>query len=309
MPRIVQITVPSDETETLLAEVGTIDGIIGIQLHRGGSVLPPGDIVSVELITPALHKLMVSLDRLGIGSDSNSSFVTTHPLSIVSTSHASAITTDTSEATWEEIELEIGHESNMTPNGLLLMCCSGVLAAVGITMDSLHIVVGAMIIAPGFEPISRISLGAVAGGKGWRHGAKDTIKGYAALMAAAGITSLVLQMVSIPLTGKSSYLPSGVLIEYWTKITAAGLITTALASIAGAVLLVSDRSVLTAGVMIALALVPAAALIPMALVSGEPGLAIAASFRWSIEFIGVLMFSALLFLWKRSSVYKRKTRF
>ena len=134
-------------------------------------------------------------------------------------------------------------------------------------------------------------------------------RGYAALMAAAGITSLVLQMMDIPLTGKSSYLPSGVLIEYWSKITVPGLLTTGIASIAGAVLLVSDRSVLTAGVMIALALVPAAALVPMALVSGEPGLAMAALFRGSIEFIAVLMFSALLFLWKRTSVYKRKTRY
>lgn len=309
MPRILQITVPSDKTEKLLAELATIDGVIGIQLNRSASVLPPGDVVSMEVLTPALHQLMVSLDRLGIGRDPSSSFVTSHPHSVVSPSHAESITTDTSEATWEEIELEISHESNMTANGLLLMCCSGVLAAVGITMDSLHIVIGAMIIAPGFEPISRISLGAVAGGSGWRHGMKDTAKGYAALLAAAGVTSLVLQVMNIPMTGKSSYLPSGVLIEYWTTITVPGLLSTMIASIAGAVMLVSDRSVLTAGVMIALALVPAAALIPMSLVSGEPGLAMAALLRWIIEFIAVLMFSALLFLWKRSSLYKRKTRF
>ena len=138
MPRIVQITVPSEETEKLLAEVAIIDGVIGIQHHRGASVSPPGDVISMEVVTPALHQLMLLLDRLGVGRDSSSSLVTTHPLSIISTTHAGAITTDSSEPTWQEIELEIGHESNMTPNGLLLMCCSGVLAAVGITMDSLH---------------------------------------------------------------------------------------------------------------------------------------------------------------------------
>jgi ABC-type protease/lipase transport system fused ATPase/permease subunit len=61
------------------------------------------------------------------------------------------------------------------------------------------------------------------------------------------------------------------------------VVVSALAAIAGALLVVSHRSVLTAGVMIALALVPAAALIPVALIGGDATRAGWAALRWSTE--------------------------
>jgi hypothetical protein len=119
MPRSMQITVPPAHTEKLVAEIQKLDGLIGLRLQRGVSIQPSGDIVSLEVTTPALHEIMRVLDRLGIGADANSSAVTNYPLAIVTASQAEAVAADSSDATWEEIELTIGRESNMTVNGLL----------------------------------------------------------------------------------------------------------------------------------------------------------------------------------------------
>ncbi|MBM3492617.1 MAG: hypothetical protein FJX68_19690 [Alphaproteobacteria bacterium] len=48
------------------------------------------------------------------------------------------------------MELVIGKNSNMTGNALLVMLAAGVLAAIGIATNALHIVIGAMLIAPGY---------------------------------------------------------------------------------------------------------------------------------------------------------------
>jgi uncharacterized membrane protein len=205
------------------------------------------------------------------------------------------------------METVIAKESNMTVNALIVMAISGVLAAIGLSTNALHLVIAAMVIAPGFEPISRIALGAVSGSRAWQRGLSHTIQGYATLFIGAAATTLVLRALGkAPLEGEASYLSEGVLISYWTSITVSSLIVTAAASIAGAVLIVANRSVLTAGVMIALALVPAATITSMALVMGDLGLSGQGLLRWVIEVGFVAIFSLLVFAWKHARVQRRK---
>jgi uncharacterized membrane protein len=71
------------------------------------------------------------------------------------------------------------------------------------------------------------------------------------------------------------------------------------------VLISGHRTLLTAGVMVALSLVPAAALTCMALVAGEWELALRAGGRWLLEALLVLTFSVLVFAWIRSQTRRR----
>jgi uncharacterized membrane protein len=70
-------------------------------------------------------------------------------------------------------------------------------------------------------------------------------------------------------------------------------------------LIASRRAVLTAGVMIALALVPAATIASLGVVAGQLDVAGKGLLRWAIEVALVAATSALVFLWKRSSVQRR----
>lgn len=307
MPRTVQVTVPSGMTDQLIGEMRQVSGLIGLRVQRQTSVYPPGDVITVELINRSLHDLIRLLDRHKVGKEPGGSITISEPISVVSSSMASSIVRDTSESTWEEMEVIIGKESNMTPNGLLLMAISGVLAATGIATNSLHIVIAAMVIAPGFEPISRISLGVVSGSSAWQRGLSNTALGYAALTAGAMITTQVLYALGrTPLGGGDPYLPTEFMIDYWTSTSVPALTIAAVAGAAGAILIATNRSVLTAGVMIALALIPASTITGMALVSGEMGLALKSLLRWLIEVAFVAGFSGLVFLWKRSRVQQRR---
>ena len=301
------ITVPSWQTDPLIAELQQVKGLVGLRVQQGISLQPPGDVITVETTNHKLHLLLRLLSNQGIGNDSHSSITTSEPSSIISQSSMEAILLDSSEATWEEMETIIARESNMTINGLLIMAISGILATIGIATNALHLVIGAMIIAPGFEPVIRISFGAVTQSRAWRRGLSQTIQAYAVLIAAAAVTALILRTLGQnPLGTDASYLPAGVLISYWTSINISSILVTIVGAFAGALLIAVNRSLLTSGVMVALALVPTATIFGEAFVMGDFSLAGKGLFRWLVEVGIILVMSALVFAWKRSQVHQRK---
>jgi uncharacterized membrane protein len=109
------------------------------------------------------------------------------------------------------------------------------------------------------------------------------------------------------LGGEASYLPAGTLISYWLSIKPSSILVTAAASAAGAILVAANRSVLTAGVMIGLALVPSATIIGMGIAERQWEVAVLGARRWLVEAGLIAFFSLLVFLWKRVRVHQRDT--
>ncbi|MBW3567098.1 MAG: DUF389 domain-containing protein, partial [Proteobacteria bacterium] len=224
--------------------------------------------------------------------------------SVVSPGMNHDITKDSAEATWEEMELMIAREGNMTLNGMLLMAVAGVIASVGLMNSVLHLVVAAMVIAPGFEPVARVSLSLACGSGSWRRGFIDTGKGYSSLLAGAFLGAALVRLIQGSEPG-GSYLPAGVLLEYWSSITATSLLASAVAGAAGGVLIATNRSILTAGVMIALALIPTPAVVAIGVLDGDFDMAGRGLLRWIIEVVIVLVLTVLVFTWKRVHIQKR----
>lgn len=306
MPRRIEVVVPAAHSDTLLVEIGKVDGLIGLRMQRGVSLHPPGDLITIEVTNRGKHRLVRLLGEHGVGHQAGTSLSTSEPDSVVSSSAAGAIVRDSSESTWEEMEVVMNKESAMTVNALLVMAIAGVLATAGIATNALHIVIAAMVIAPGFQPIVRTTLGIVGRSPSWKRGALDVLRGYAALIAGAAATTLLLDAMGMSvLAGEGSYLPAGTLISYWVTIDGTSLIIAIVAAIAGAVLVAANRSILTSGVMIGLALVPGAAIVGVGLAVQEWGLLWLGLRRWLMEAGLVALCSLVVFLWKRVHVHKR----
>jgi hypothetical protein len=307
MPRRVDITVSPDETEPLVESISALDGLIGLRVQPGDSKKPPGDVISLEITNRSLSELTRLLADLGVGKDATGSFSTSEPISITSSSCASAIVGDVSDATWEEMELVIAKNSNVTASTALLMAIAGMLATIGIATNALHIVVGAMVVAPGFQPIVRVALGIVGRSGAWRRGLSDIARGYLSLGAGAAAMAILLLALGESTVGRSeaSYLPAGVLVSYWTTISIPSLVVTSVAGVAGALLIATNRAVLTAGVMVALALVPGATIAVVAAIEGELATAATGAVRWLIEVTLILLGSMLVLQWKQSRVHRR----
>lgn len=300
MPRSVELTVPADRTSAVVAELNRI-GLLSLRVERGVSVQPPGDVVSFEVLDRRLGAVMRLADRHGVGVDDAVSLSTASPMSVVSAGTHGQVVGDTTTLSWEEMELSIGRESGMTYAKVSVMAVAGALAALGLASGTLHLVVAAMVIAPGFEPFSHFALGAVLRSAAWRRGLSSIVRGYGALVAGAAATALVTTLLGTgPFdTGTSSYLPSDSLVPYFSTVTWTSAFVAVVAGAGGAVLLVANRSVLTAGVMIALALVPSLSVASMALVDLDLTLAGRGVVRWLVDAVLVTAASAVVFSIKR----------
>lgn len=296
MPRSVSVLLPSSRTDALVEQLCQLDGLLTLQVLRGAGVQPTGDAVTLEVSDTCMPDLMHVLDGHGAGTDEQVSVTMSEPIGMVSASASQEIMADPASSTFEEMQFMLARESRMGSNKVMVMAAAGVVAATGIATNSVHLVIGAMVIAPGFEPLLRLSLGAVNRHRVWRYGGIDTLKGYGALLVAAALTMLALPLlgVSVP-ANDAGYLSSQSLVQYWGGVTAAATVVTVAAGVAGALLVAANRSVLTAGVMIALALVPAATLTATGVVTGDLDLAARSGVRW-LHDAGIVVLAGLLVL-------------
>lgn len=232
MPRTVEVTVSSDQTDGLVESLRSRDEVLSVRLQRGESVKPPGDVISISTTNQDVQALARILDAHGIGTSPSTNLSTTELVSLVVPSARDRLNHDTSEGTWEEIETVIGKESNATGNTLAVMAISGFIAAVGLATNALHVVIAAMVIAPGFEPFLRISLGFTTGSTAWRRGLVQTAKSYAALLAGALTAAVVLRAFGTPPLGDTeTYLPERVLVDYWTTFSLSTVMISLAASV------------------------------------------------------------------------------
>ena len=306
MSRTVEVSLPSEHTANLLPKIQKLEGLIGLRVQKNISIKPRGDVLSFDLINSEVTNFLTILEEEGLLQHEDVSITTNRPTNVISKSHSHQILTESHESSWEDMLKNLLHESNMNLNTRILMFFSGLIAAIGISTNSLHIVVGAMLIAPGFEPISRFAMGLVSQHRDWRRGGTDTLIGYAVLILGAVAGAFMIRFLGKDLLpGSSTYLSAGALVEYWSTITATSVIVSIFASLAGGIIIMSNKSLLTAGVMVALALIPSASLTGMALVEGKYQLAANAALRLFMEIGIVAIFTGVIFLWKRLTTHKR----
>lgn len=306
MARTLEISIPPDRTPRLVEEIESVEGLVSYGVQRGGSAFPPGDLVRVTTTSSSLHPFVQRLQDGGLLEGTDWTIRISEPAGLVAPARRHEVATDTNEVLWEEMEFTILRESNMTHNGLAVMATSGVLAAAGVATGTLHLVIAAMVIAPSFEPVVRVALSLVSGTDSWRRGLVDTLKAHLALAAGAAVAAAVLAATGRPLPGGAeTYLASEPLLRFWTRLSVPGVMVAMAAGLAGSILVASNRSVLTAGVMVALALVPPPAIAALALVAGEPSMALQAGFRWAAEVGIVVLMGVVVFVWKRWSVQRR----
>ena len=253
MSRMVQVSISSDMTERIVGELHGTDGVVGISLQRGASLKPPGDVITVQATNDAFESLQVLLASF---TGESGTVLTSEPQSLVSPVAQPQIDEQTNEASWPEMAALLRRETNVSSNYIMAMFFSGIVASGGLWSDTLHIVIGAMVIAPGFEPIIRVPFGILARERrSWTTGLKSTALGYLALVLGAATAALIAMLIGVTPDGD---LNSRHWVRYWSSIEPMSIVVALAASGAGAAIIAAQRSVLTAGVMIALALVPSA---------------------------------------------------
>jgi hypothetical protein len=182
----------------------------------------------------------------------------------------------------------------MTPNYVALMAPGGAVAAVGLVSEPVPQViafVASAIIAPGFEPVAKIPIGLVL--RRWPvagRGLCSAAVGYAVLTLVAALVFWALRQ---PGAVSNSDLLTNPEVGRIAKPELTALLASACGALAGIVMLAAYRRSVIAGPLIALTVIPAAALIGMAPVAGSWAVAVAGLDRLAMD-LGLIVLAGVI---------------
>jgi len=169
---------------------------------------------------------------------------------------------------WAEVSERTNSDSQATTSFLVLMALAMAIAAVGILIDSLVLIVGAMALGPEFGPISNIAYGLHRlRPSRVRRGLTTLALGFGVgIMVAWGLTELVQLIDRVPTPYENGQRPLTSFISHPDVFSG---IVAVLAGVAGTVSLLESKSSALIGMFISVTTIPAAANIGVAIAMGE----------------------------------------
>ena len=305
MHRTIAITVPPAYTDTLVHELEQLEDVINLSIVRGGSIKPPGDVLTVHALNRGADEVMRLAD--GAREQGHVSVSTGDLTSIVDPEHERKVANDLDEALWEEAETSLRHQSQITTNYLALMALGGAAAATGFAAESSTSqaisFVAAAIIAPGFDPIAKIPMGLAL--RRWdvaRSGLTSAGAGYLALVLSTALTFLVLYLTGVATVEQFVGDPE---VETLAHPTLRDVLLSACGAVAGVTMMLTYRLYLIPGALIALEIIEAAAMIGVALAAGNLALTYQGVERLGLDVLFIVVAGVLIVLLKQAMVHRR----
>lgn len=305
MHRTLEVSVPADRTDLLIDHLYPYPEVIGLAVLRGASLKPKGDILTLSVLNRGADKVLQQIQAICTGSEY--SIATSEQASLIDPQQDELIEDDYDEAIWEEMETGLRHNGCITANYLSLMAIGGAVAAVGLVSDPAPQAisfVAAAVIAPGFDPLAKLSLGITLRKPGLiKKGIKSTLAGYALLVVAAAAAFWIMQW-----TGSASVIDftTNPEIKHLSEPTSREMIMSVCGALAGGIMVASYRESFIAGPIIALAFIHASATIGVGLASGEWVYAVEGLERFGLDILFIVAGCWFVFVIKQLFVHKRK---
>lgn len=271
MLRVRAVSPPSG-TGPLVDELVAHPAVVNIVVAAGAARKPDGDLVTFDVAREAANDVIGRLRALHLHRVGS---ITIERID-VSISDAAARAErlapgDPSDAViWEEVEARVRSDSGWSLSFTVLLVVSGLIAAIGVLVDSPILVVGAMAVGPEYGPVSLAAYG-LATGRAYR-----VRKGLSALVVGLPITVVACALLTLALHA-ADRVPDGYkrgvrpLTSFISSPDLFAVLVAVLAGIAGAVTLAEARHGALVGVLVSVTTIPAAANIGVALVMSRPG--------------------------------------
>lgn len=304
MHHTIEISVEAERADDLRQRLENAPGVVGLSHARGHSVVPRGDVFTVHVLNRNADDVLRAVKET---AGESYSVVTSEATSIIDPEHEDSIEKDVDEALWEEMESGLRHQGRVTPNFLALMTLGGAVAAIGLVSDpvpqAIAFIASAMI-APGYEPLAKVPLGAVLGrGSVVKRGLESALCGYAVLILGAALMFGILMAF-----GETSarFLARNSEVHTLSLPDVPNVAFSILGGLTGMIMIVSYRRSTIAGPLLLLSIIPAAALIGAGAACGQWGLIKQGFERWLLDVVIIWVTGALVVWFKQFFTHRRK---
>lgn len=294
-----RICVPAELSALVVESCTAQTGAAEVAVHRGASVLPPGDVVWAHVARESVEELLEKLHALKV-EELGSVAITTPELMLsqrADRAEAAAPGDGADAMVWDEVTRQTGEDSRLTWSYLAFLVLATQLAAIGIVTDSTIAIVGAMAVGPEFGPLAALAVALAR--RQWRLGRSAALAlgvGFPVAMLLAAFTA----WLSVPLgLFPADTLDNGSAVEFIYHPGPYSLIVAVLAGAAGMLSVISRRSAALIGVFISVTTVPAAGFVAVALVLGEYQKAAGSAMQLLLNLIGIVASAVAVLMFYR----------
>nr|WP_237521176.1 MULTISPECIES: DUF389 domain-containing protein [unclassified Streptomyces] len=255
-----RLIVPADRTDEVVELLERTVGATHLAVLTGAARSPAGDLVLCDVAREAGDELIDALRGLGID---RSGSITAENMELTLSAHADEAERrapgDSADAVlWEELTEVTHEESTFSATYVAFLGVAMMLAACGVMLDNVILIVGAMAVGPEFGPLAGISTALVQ--RAPRLVATSLwalIGGFAAAMVlTAGFVRLMDALGLFTARMVTAERPNTTFIWHPDQVS---FVVALLAGIAGTLSLTSAKSGALIGVAISVTTVPAAA--------------------------------------------------
>ena len=130
MQRTFTMSLATPYSNPVIDQLQPLDEVIGLSLQRGGSLKPPGDILTLQVLNTGADEVLRRIARTC--PPAHYAIATSELASLINPAQEQRIRLDVDEAIWEEMEAGLRYQGRLTVKFLALMTLGGVISAVGL---------------------------------------------------------------------------------------------------------------------------------------------------------------------------------
>ena len=265
-----RIVAPERCSDDVLEVLERTRSVINIIVLPHAARRPEGDVVLCDIADEDASVVISDLKHLGLPRDGS---ISVERIDTSISDHADAAERAASGAPsdavlWEEVESRTSEESTLSHTYIAFIVLAGLIAAVGIYLDSPILIVGAMVVGPEFGPIAGVCVGIVEKRAGLAlRSAVALGVGFPAAITAAWLATVVFRATGVtPDHFSASDHSFGELISSPDFLA---FFVAFCAGVAGMLSLTTAKSGALIGVLISVTTIPAAANIGISAAYGD----------------------------------------
>jgi uncharacterized hydrophobic protein (TIGR00271 family) len=265
-----RLIVPPGRAQAVLDFLLACSTVINLVHLAGAGRRPDGDVVMCDVAREDASVVLSGLRHMGLEHDGSIAVelvdVAVSDLAVEAERAAEGAPADA--VVWEELTARTSESAELSGSFLAFIVIAGVIAAVGILLNSPILIVGAMVVGPEFGPVAGFCVAAVQRRRALAvRSLVALVVGFAALVVTTAAAVAVWRAVGIAPedfnSGDHSFAETIASPDWYTVIVGLG------AGIAGMLSLSTAKSGALVGVLISVTTVPAAANAALCLVYGD----------------------------------------
>jgi uncharacterized hydrophobic protein (TIGR00271 family) len=306
--RHLRLVVPEDLAEQVMMLLTAAPEVTNVWRLPGVAVKPRGDLVSCDVAAEHTSTLVAELRNLGL--DLRGTIALEEIDAAVSRAadraDRAAQGTAADAVVWEEVEDKVEEGAALSVSFLVLMVVATLLAAIGIILDSMILVIGAMVVGPEFGPLAGISVALAAGQRKLALRSLTALGvGFLAAIAAAALGVLILRATGLVPGDAEPF--DQFFARFVSRPNVYSGIVALLAGVAGMVAVTGAKSATLVGVLISVTTIPAAADIGVSIAFANTREMIGATAQLAIN-LTFLQAAGIGVLLVQRSIHRRRLR-